>query len=136
MRQKCSVAGIAINGKLIFIAMRKESGAMGGKWEFPGGKVEKGEDDAAALRREFLEEFGVNISVGSRLAVSGFRHKDTDYSLNAYLIGFNRGEEPCNTRLSEHITSRWSTLDEINGLDFVDSDRTLFPALKNYLYGQ
>ena len=131
-----SVAGIALNGKLIFIAQRKQGGAMGGKWEFPGGKADEGEGDEAALQREFLEEFGVGIVVGSLLAVSGFRHNNRDYSLSAYRIEFENAEYRDNMRLCEHSRVRWSTLEEINKLNFVDSDRTLFPALENYLYGQ
>jgi 8-oxo-dGTP diphosphatase len=51
------VAGIAVSGNKIFIARRSPNKSLAGLWEFPGGKVEAGESDEAALHREFKEEF-------------------------------------------------------------------------------
>ena len=51
-----------------FLAARRIGpAALAGRWEFPGGKVEPDEDDAAALRRECLEELGVRIEVGEAI---------------------------------------------------------------------
>lgn len=51
------------DGKIL-LAQRKNGVHLGGKWEFPGGKVNAGETDQAALKREMEEEFGITISVG------------------------------------------------------------------------
>ena len=56
---KKSIACIAFNEKNVFIAHRNHVGQMGGRWEFPGGKVEDGETDEQSIIREFEEEFGV-----------------------------------------------------------------------------
>ncbi|MDR2110325.1 MAG: NUDIX domain-containing protein, partial [Spirochaetaceae bacterium] len=53
MAGRRSVAGIAVEGGRFFIAQRIPGGDLGGKWEFPGGKVEEGETDAEALIREY-----------------------------------------------------------------------------------
>ncbi len=56
--------GIVRHGELVLIARRPESGLLGGLWEFPGGKVETGESPADAVRRELMEEIGIEIEVG------------------------------------------------------------------------
>ncbi|MDR0583837.1 MAG: NUDIX domain-containing protein [Treponema sp.] len=131
MGQKRSVAGIAIEGGALFIARRKSGGDLGGKWEFPGGKVERGESDRTALQREFREEFGLDIEIGPLLATSSFEHKGNTFSLNAYRIFFEAGEPGSRIHLREHTEWRWAALKgEIEKMDFADSYRGLFPALQ------
>jgi 8-oxo-dGTP diphosphatase len=121
-----SVAGIAIEEGKVFIARRKAGGDIGGKWEFPGGKVEEGESDADALRREFLEEFGVAVTVGPLLASGEFFHNGQKFALNGYRVFFASNQ----LRMTEHDECRWAALDEIETLDFTDSDRQLLLSLQ------
>jgi 8-oxo-dGTP diphosphatase len=58
------VAGVTVRNGQILLAQRNAWDSEGGKWEFPGGKVESGEDPRAALKREFREELGVDPEVG------------------------------------------------------------------------
>ena len=51
----------------ILIDRRKESGQMGGLWEFPGGKIEPGETVEECIQREIKEELDIEIAVGDRL---------------------------------------------------------------------
>jgi 8-oxo-dGTP diphosphatase len=99
---------------------------MGEKWEFPGGKAEEGESDADALIREYAEEFSVPVRVGKFLGTASFIHKGRQRILNAYSISFLK----TNFSLNEHTEWRWATFEEMEGLDFVDSDRKLFGFLK------
>ncbi len=55
------VAGILCRGDDILLARRPADKELGGFWEFPGGKHEPGEDDVTALRRELIEELGIEI---------------------------------------------------------------------------
>jgi 8-oxo-dGTP diphosphatase len=123
---KHSVAGIALAPGGIFIARRKTGGGLGGKWEFPGGKVEEGEGDADALRREYREELGIAVEVGSLLASAEFTHSGYTFALNAYRIVFSS----LDFRMAEHTEWRWASLAEIELLDFAGSDRLLLPALQ------
>lgn len=66
------VAGALMLGECVLLGQRKRSLRYGGCWEFPGGKVEPGETDQDALVREWQEELGVSIGVGSHLATIGF----------------------------------------------------------------
>jgi 8-oxo-dGTP diphosphatase len=126
-----SVAGILLQGGRLFIARRLEGGDLGGKWEFPGGKVERGERGEEALAREFLEEFDLSVTVGPLLGSGAFEHRGQKRNLRAYLV--EAGGVPV---LKEHAEWRWAALDEIEGLDFAGSDRSLLPALRAYLDSQ
>ncbi len=121
-----SVAGIAYEGGRVFVARRVPGGAIGGRWEFPGGKVETGEDDRAALEREYLEEFGVPAQVEDELASARFSHNGKSRILTAYRVRFAAD----GLVLREHTEWRWATLAETEGLDLADSDRKLLEGLK------
>lgn len=62
-RKVVVAAFVEVDGKIL-VTKRRADQAMGGLWEFPGGKVEPGEDPRAALAREMREEVGVEVAVG------------------------------------------------------------------------
>jgi 8-oxo-dGTP diphosphatase len=123
---KISIAGIAIEHGNIFIAKRLPGGEMGGKWEFPGGKVERNESGEETIVREFLEEFGVRVRCGDFLGESSFVHNNTKRILKAYRIYFSDYD----FILNEHSEWRWVRADEIPCLDFTPSDLTLLPFIE------
>ncbi|MDR0383535.1 MAG: (deoxy)nucleoside triphosphate pyrophosphohydrolase [Spirochaetaceae bacterium] len=124
-----SVAGIAVQDGKLFVARRAEGGDMGGKWEFPGGKVEDGETCEQALVREFLEEFGAGADVRGQLAEAEFENKGRRRLLKAFEVKlFSR-----NFTLSEHTEWRWADCDEIEAMDFTPSDMKLLAGIKRHL---
>ncbi len=60
-------AGILTQGGRVLICQRKRSGAFPLQWEFPGGKVESGEDVQTCLRRELHEELAIEADVGAEI---------------------------------------------------------------------
>lgn len=64
MRQLLVTAGVLLDQGKVLLAQRHERDSEGGKWEFPGGKVEPGEDPRRGLQRELAEELGVKVRVG------------------------------------------------------------------------
>jgi 8-oxo-dGTP diphosphatase len=126
-----SVAGIAWERGKFFIAQRLAGGDMGGRWEFPGGKVDGEESDREALKREYREEFAVEVSVGDFLGSAVFQRRGLERRVNAYRVFFSAPD----LTLAEHAQWRWASLEEIEQLDFVDSDRKLLPALKGIAEG-
>jgi 8-oxo-dGTP diphosphatase len=110
----------------LFIARRLPGGDGGGKWEFPGGKVEENESDEEALAREYREELGVTVRTGPRLGAASFEHNGKAYTLTAYRVFF----DPAAVVLNEHSQWQWASWGEIEKLDFVESDLRLLPSLK------
>ncbi len=76
----------------VLIARRPSNGLLGGMWEFPGGKVEPGEDLPDGLQREILEELGVHIRVGEPFGI--YRHAYTHFkvTLHAFCCQVLEGE--------------------------------------------
>jgi 8-oxo-dGTP diphosphatase len=124
---RVSVAGVAIEGGRLFVARRKGGGDLGGRWEFPGGKVEPGEGDGEALVREYQEELGVPIEVGPLLSSASFIHRGREYALHAYRVFL---KERAFT-MREHSEWRWAGFEELEKLDFADSDRKLLPSIRD-----
>jgi A/G-specific adenine glycosylase len=85
-------AAVIRHGGEVLITQRPENGLLGGLWEFPGGKQQEGEDLPACLRREIMEELGVEINVGEQVGV--YRHAYTHFSvtLHAFFCSLNNGE--------------------------------------------
>ena len=78
------VAALAERDGKLLIARRPEDRHMGGKWEFPGGKLEKGELPEEALRRELEEELGVDAEIGSIAAAIPYSYPEKDVLLLFY----------------------------------------------------
>jgi 8-oxo-dGTP diphosphatase len=117
-----SVAGILILKGKVFIAKRGSAGTFQGRWEFPGGKVEEGESDEAAIAREYREEFGIDVRALRALGESVFPHRGEDRVLAAWLIDLAPYTRP---KLLEHEEVAWVGADGLAALDLVDSDRKL-----------
>lgn len=81
MRTVIVVAAVLIEGGKVLLSRRKEGTHLAGLWEFPGGKVEPGEDPRVALRRELAEELGVDAIVGEIVDVTFHRYDDDDKSV-------------------------------------------------------
>ena len=123
-----SVAGIAIKSGLLFVARRKKDHTeMSHRWEFPGGKVEEGESDESALKREFLEVFGANIDVIRFLGESIFENKGRTRTLAAWEVSFSPGSI---RQLNEHVEVAWLPIESISNMELADSDRSLIPILE------
>ncbi len=131
--EAASIAGIVISDGKILIAHRNLTGQMGGRWEFPGGKLEAGETDEETVIREFHEEFGVEVEVGEKIAETSFFHNGKEVSLHAYRVFVPHNGIETSYVLSEHSEYRWAELSELEALPFVDSDMKLYPAVRKYI---
>lgn len=104
---------------------------MGERWEFPGGKVEEGETFQETLIREYSEEFGISVKIGSHIADASFEHAGKSVQLSAYEVIFP--EDVQEFTLSEHTDTRWVYPEEIKTLPFVDSDMLLYEDVVEWL---
>jgi len=123
-----AVVGAAIlrDGRVL-AARRTSPAAAAGRWEFPGGKVEPEETPEQALVREIAEELGCRVVVTGWLegtAAIGESHVLT--VATASLDGFAGEPVP-----HEHDAVRWLTADELDDVDWLDSDRPFLPELRH-----
>lgn len=100
-----------------------------GRWELPGGRVEPGESEAAALRRECLEELDVEIFLGGRVGPDIALPAGSVLRIFAARLAGSGGEP----RPVEHLALRWLTLDELSTVDWLPTDRLLLPDLRALL---
>lgn len=123
LRRGRSAAGIAVRHGRVLVGRRKPGGDLGGRWEFPGGKLEAGETAEEALVREYDEELGVEATALGRLGRSSFEHRGRPYELVAVALSVS-GDEFV---LREHDEFRWATAEELVSMDLAESDRALLP---------
>jgi 8-oxo-dGTP diphosphatase len=121
------VAALLVRDGPRFLAQQRlPGGPRGSLWEFPGGKVEPGEDDRAALAREIREELGCEVEVGEELAVSEHTYPDLALTLALYRCALRSGE-PVPTQAQ---AVRWGTADELTALPFAEADLPFLPLLR------
>ncbi|MCH5282631.1 MAG: NUDIX domain-containing protein [Treponema sp.] len=128
-----SVACIAIKDGKILIAHRNPTGQMGGRWEFPGGKVDEGENCEQAIAREMREEFGVKAEACEKICEGEFFHNGKKNTLHAYEISLEHDGITRPFALTEHTEYKWVTIDEIPTDNFVDSDLGIYEKVKNFV---
>ncbi|MFZ4618004.1 MAG: NUDIX domain-containing protein [Rectinemataceae bacterium] len=125
-----SVATVVVVDHRVLLARRKPGGALGGLWEFPGGKLESGEDDRTALVREFDEEFAASLVPLRLIGETSFVHRGITRALAAWAC---RLANPGSLTLVEHESVGWFEPGALAGLDLVDSDRKLLPCVLDYI---
>jgi 8-oxo-dGTP diphosphatase len=115
------------NGELL-ICQRTRHQVMPLKWEFPGGKIEEGEQPRDALRRELDEELGIRAEVGDE--VVRFRHEypsGNAIELRFYDVRSYSGE--IENRIFRAV--RWARPSELPTYDFLEADLELVKDLAN-----
>jgi 8-oxo-dGTP diphosphatase len=125
-----TVVGAAIvddDGRVL-AAQRSGPPALAGGWEFPGGKVESGESDEAALVRECREELGVQVELGARLGAD-LPLQDGRGVLRIWLARLVEGEP----RAFEHAEVRWLGADQLDDVAWLPADAPLIGELRTHL---
>jgi len=109
------------DGKLL-VCQRTRYQSMPLKWEFPGGKIEPGEEPKAALVRELDEELGVQASIGREIACIPHHYRNgTSVELRFFLVEQFEGE--IENRIFRDL--QWAAPTELTNFDFLEADREL-----------
>lgn len=123
-KRQVTAAVIEKDGKIL-IAQRRKGSTLGGKWEFPGGKVEPGETAEACLKRELREEFSIECEVGKFIIASNFRYCLVPIELLAYRVKHISGE----FKLNEHDQILWVDPSQLCTYEFMPADKSIVELL-------
>lgn len=125
MKQVDVVAAVLCRDGKYFIAQRPHDKQLGGMWEFPGGKVEEGETHESALKREMLEEFEAEISVGSYIASTMHAVEGRIINLHFYHSILTGNV----FKVIEHADSAWCSVEEMKTFGLAPADFDILPFL-------
>ena len=111
-------AAIIKDKSQLLIAKRHSKDPLGGKWEFPGGKIEPGETPQVCLVREIKEELGVDVEIGPFYDDNVYSSQDHDIHLLFYWAEVINGE----VIPVVHDDLKWITIEELANFDFAPAD--------------
>lgn len=124
------IIGVAViwnDQEQILIDRRLPQGAMGGLWEFPGGKIEVGETIEECIEREIFEELGIKIAVEEHLITIDHTYTHLRVTLTVHhcrhLLGVPQAIE------CDEI--RWVNLNELDQFTFPEANVEIIAALRN-----
>jgi len=126
VRRVLVVAAVVRRGAAILVSRRHASAERGGQWEFPGGKVEPGETEPEALRREIAEELGCAVEVGALVVRHTHRYPDLEVELAFYACRLPAGAEPQPLGVA---ALEWAEEGALPGYDFCEADLPVLPLL-------
>ena len=123
------VAAVIVTNGHVLACERSAPPEVAGRWEFPGGKVERGETDEAALVRECAEELGVRVTVGPRVGPDvPLAHGRA--VLRVFAVTLLDGDVPRNL---EHTSMRWLAADELDSVPWLPADKPIVAELPTLL---
>ena len=115
---------IELGGKVLF-TQRSETMSLPLKWEFPGGKIDDGESPEECLKRELIEELGVEISVGEPLPATTHHYPSFSVTLYPFICEIITGE----ITLHEHCAMVWMPIEKLHTLDWAEAD---LPVIRKF----
>ncbi|MGH7280975.1 MAG: (deoxy)nucleoside triphosphate pyrophosphohydrolase [Polyangiaceae bacterium] len=115
-------AGVIIEKSHVLLTQRKAGAHLEGMWEFPGGKVEPGEDPRAALVRELREELGIEVNVGEAVDVTFHRYDDADKAVLLLFFEATRTPDSGEPRALDVAAFRWAARADLSELTFPPAD--------------
>ena len=118
---RATAAVIERDGRIL-VGLRMKNDTYGGYWEFPGGKIEPGENTRECLRRELEEELAIDAEIGDEICVV---QPTPTFHLTVHHARILSGEP----RLIEHDELRWLTLEELLDLRMLPADKPVVATL-------
>jgi len=123
------VAAIIIfSNKILCVQRNKHKyDYISNKFEFPGGKIEIGETNEVALKREIYEELEMNISIQKLFLTVNHKYPDFKLTMHSFICSC----ENMDLNLTEHIDFKWLTRDQLETLDWAAADILIVDKIIN-----
>ena len=122
-------AAIIVENKKILCVQRNKGkyDYISYKYEFPGGKLEEGENEEDALKREISEELNLKIEVAEKFLIVTHEYLDVNLTMHSYLCKANTEK----LVLKEHIDAKWLYKNELIELDWAAADLPIVSKVIN-----
>ena len=127
-RQKIAV-GVVSDGNRVLITRRAEKGMLGGLWEFPGGKVRRGEIPARACAREIEEETGLKVEVSEQIAHVKHAYTHLSVEIDVFHCRYLGGT----VALDGPTDFRWVTMEETSAYAFPKANHKFMADIRQAL---
>jgi len=125
VKQVHVAVGVIVSNSEFFLTKRLDHVHQGGKWEFPGGKVEQDETVAQALHRELKEEIAIEILACMPLVEISHDYGDKQVLLDVFVVDNYVGEPTA----QEGQQQAWFGLDELIHVDFPEANKAIVSKL-------
>ena len=112
------VCGVIFNDDQEILLTRRSKGEFAGKWEFPGGKLERGETYEECLTRELEEELSIRVSIKSHYTDYIYSYPNFSVNLIVMFCLFEGGE----IKLTDHDKFSWVIPTDLKQYEVVDGD--------------
>ncbi len=116
-------------GEPIIFATQRGYGEFKGGWEFPGGKIEKGETPQEALKREIMEELDTKIKVGELIDTIEYDYPTFHLSMDCFWSEIISGD----LVLKEHDAAKWLKKEQLNSVEWLPADISLIDTLSQQI---
>jgi 8-oxo-dGTP diphosphatase len=123
------VAAVIERDGRYLITQRRPTAVLPGLWEFPGGRVEEGESDEEALRRELRERLGTEVEVKAQIAHRVHHYQGYSVDLNLYQAAIHMGQEPQALRVAAVL---WVPSNEFEKYSFPAADQATTDVLLGF----
>jgi 8-oxo-dGTP diphosphatase len=127
VRRISVVAAVVRRGDAILVTRRPDRPGRPGQWEFPGGKVEEGEGEQDALRREIAEELGCAVEVGALVLRHAHRYPELEVDLAFYRCALAPDAVPRPLGVAEIA---WADIGTLARYDFLEADRAVLGEIE------
>lgn len=129
MKKTVRVAAALITRDHRIFATQRGYGEFKDGWEFPGGKIEKGETSRQALKREIREELEMEIELRSFFGTVEYEYPEFHLSMDCWWAVISNGSPV----LLEHESARWLSRDELHSVNWLPADRTIIDRISDEL---
>lgn len=125
------VAGLIRKDQQVLLGQRPENNSLPGAWEFPGGKIEKGESPEEALARELDEELGIQAQVGPLRLACTHSYGEVSILILFFDVLYWKGEP----KPKHHMQIEWVKISDLPSRSIPEANRKILPRIMETMGG-